>query len=240
LPEQETPLADPKLRSKILSLDRGDLWVEVLQPSPAGLPEPESVTFPLASIAEMGSFGPNHSFLKLHSGRDVYLALPLDALKSRLREADDDVVDLKSVTYLQDAKALTRELRAAMKEEFDFAALSPEDQKQRKMIEGMTFHVQARSPTRDDFRPFTFSGADLTVTGMEEGSSMMGGKNLSLTLRHPAGTPFPTGRFIIEMSRQEFLSAVDQAYMGLQKDVDLTAATLAKGTRFPPQKGPQP
>lgn len=234
-------MADPKLRSKILSLDRGDLWVEVLQPSPAGLPEPESVTFPAASIAEMGSFGPNHSFLKLNNGRDVYLALPLDALKSRLREPDDDnTVDLKSVTYLQDAKALTRELKTSMKEEFDFAALSPEQQKQRRMIEGMTFRVQARTPKRDDFRLFTFSGADLTVKGMEEGSSMMGGKNLILTLRKPAGTPFPGGSFIIEMSRQEFLSAAEQAYMGLQKEVDLTEATSAKGKTFPPQKGPQP
>ena len=234
----------PPLQSKVLSFDRGYLWIEALVPGQSGRSDADPISFQLSAISEIAGFGPKNSYIMLNTGREILFDLSYDELRAKLRDSDDAMLDLNSVSRLATRDGLKNQFNDEARREAETLAQRRAGLSNNTVVESITFTVWARSPGKAGFNEFTFSGKDVNTEAIAEFDSIMGGRNISLHLKNPAGTPFTGGEFVIEMSLRQFRTLCDEAYMSLQTTLDLREVSLQKGTLLPPSKkaapAPQP
>lgn len=234
---------DTKLpKAKVLSFDRGEFWVEALVAGQSGISGDDPITFPVSAIGEIGGFGAKHSFIKLNTGREIFFGLPYDQLRARITESEDDVIDLKAASVRMGREELKASIQRDMERKFNKTARSTKIYEEEPLtyagiLETMTITAWVRTPGKDDFQQYTFKGEDIIADRIVESESNMGGVNTFFRLRKPEGTPFPGGEFVIELSLSKFRGLVNEAYMSLQTELDLSDVSLAKGRAFK-QSGP--
>ncbi len=222
--------------AKIFSLDQSALWVEVLVPGFDGVSASDTLSFQPSSVDFIRSAGPHASLIRLNSGLEAAVRLPLPELLERLRAPEGPVLDLKPLSYLETGTALVRRLQ----EDFKEAA----EAEKYAALENLTFHVWMRPPHKAEFREFTFAGADVLMRKTSEGDSIMGGKNIRMTVKDPSKLPFEGGEFIIEGAFSELRRLCAEAYGRGDTDIDLRDWSLQKGTTPPepprPRQGVHP
>lgn len=217
------------LGAKIFSLDQSTLWIEALLPGTEGLSATDTISFQASSIDFIRSIGPKASAIHLISGVDIAVQLPYPALLDKLQNTDGPLLDLKSVSYLESrAKLLTR-LQEEFKKEAEDAKYAP--------LENMTFQVWVRPPNKAEFKLFTFSGQDVQMRGVTEGDSIMGGRNMRLTMKDATKAPFDASEFIIEGAFKDMQALCAEVYAQGESKIDLRDFSLRKGTT-PPQPEP--
>lgn len=220
---------DPKSKLfKTFNFDRGDLWIDVRVAGQEGISATDTFSFPVRTITEMQSLGEKHSLLKLDSGREIILNLSHAELRRQLREAEDTVLDLTSVTSL----ATRKNLAAKIKQEFDEAA----ERERNKAFNALTFRLSIRTSQKTDFREVTFTGADIVRSALASGGSIMGGTNTKLQFREPGKFGLRTEEAITEVDLESFNAAVKKALASGTTDIDLRELSMRKGTVIPPEK----
>lgn len=220
---------DPKSKLfKTFNFDRGDLWIDVLIPGQEGISASDIFSFPVKTITEMQSLGEKHSLLKLDGGREIVLNLSHADLRRSLREAEDSVLDLTSVTNLTPRKSLA----AKLKQEFEEAA----EREKNKAFNALTFRLSVRTAQKTDFREVTFTGADIVRSSLASGGSIMGGTNTKFTFRDPQKFGLRTEEAITEVELESFNAAVKKALSNGTTDIDLRELSMRKGTEIPPEK----
>lgn len=227
LTEQTRVDAKSKL-FKTFNFDRGDLWIDVLIAGQEGLSATDTFSFPVKTITEMQSLGEKNSLLKLDGGREIILNLSHADLRKKLREAEDTVLDLTSVTNLTPRKNLA----AKLKQEFEEAA----EREKNKAFNALNFRMSLRTVQKTDFREVTFTGADILRASLASGNSIMGGTYTKMTFRDPAKFGLRTDEAITEVDLDAFKAAVKNALENGLTDIDLRELSMRKGTEIPPEK----
>lgn len=223
------PSVEPKSKLfKTFNFDRGDLWIDVLIAGQEGISATDTFSFPVKVITEMQSLGEKHSLLKLDGGREIVLNLSHAELRRQLREAEDSVLDLTSVTNL----ATRKNLAAKIKQEFEEAA----EREKNKAFNALTFRLSVRTSQKTDFREVTFTGADIVRSSLASGGSIMGGTNTKFTFRDPQKFGLRTDEAITEVDLESFNAAVKKALATGTTDIDLRELSMRKGTEIPPEK----
>lgn len=220
--------------AKIFSLDQGALWVEALVPGLEGLAPSDVIRFQAANIEYIRSVGPYASMICLMSGANVTVKMPQAELVEKIQNHDGAVLDLKSISYVEPkAKILTR-----LQEEFKKAAA---DEKFAP-LENMTFQALVRAPNQAEFREVTFCGQDVDMRAISEGGSILGGKNIRLSMKNAEKAPFEGTEFIIEGTLDEFRALCAEAYARGDRSIDLREFSRQKADVQPEPafKDPRP
>ncbi len=216
---------------KTFNFDRGDLWIDVLVAGQEGISATDTFSFPVKTITEMQSLGEKNALLKLDGGREIVVNLSHADLRKRLREAEDTVLDLTSVTNLTPRKNLA----AKLKQEFEEAA----ERERNKAFNALTFRLSIRTSQKTDFREVAFTGGDIVRASLASGGSIMGGTNTKFNFRDPAKFGLRAEEAITEVELDAFNAAVKNALANGQTDVDLRELSMRKGTEIPPEKRKQ-
>lgn len=227
LTEQTRVDAKSKL-FKTFNFDRGDLWIDVLIAGQEGLSATDTFSFPVKTITEMQSLGEKNSLLKLDGGREIILNLSHADLRKKLREAEDTVLDLTSVTNLATRKSLP----AKLKQEFEEAA----EREKNKAFNALTFRLSIRTSQKTDFREVTFTGGDIVRASLASGGSIMGGTNTKFNFRDPVKFGLRTEEAITEVELETFNAVVKKALANGLTDIDMRELSMRKGTEIPPEK----
>jgi len=219
---------DKPFQSKSFHFDREDLWVEALIPGQEGLSPADVITFRVAAIKEMQSLGQKNASIKLDTGREIIFDISYGELRTKLREAEDRVLDLRDATNITPKDKLMKKLR----EEFKEAA----EREKHAAFEALSFKAFVRTAKKTDFREFAFTGLDVKPGELSEGSSIMGGSYTKLELRDPAKHGFSTNEIIVEIPLAEFRALCAEATGKGFRELDLRDLSLRKGTVVPPEK----
>lgn len=193
-----------------------------------GIAEADAYAFRLQKIDSLRALGPAHSLMTLTDKREIIITLPHAELMHRLHTAEDAVIDLKDKTMVTGRDALIKQLQADAKRKAEM--------EKEKEITSMRIKAFIRASQKSDFVPFTFSGADLILSKIEEGGSIHGGKNIRLKLHKPAETPFGDGEFIIEGKLDEFRRLCREAYQRGADQVDISEFSMRKFKDNSPEK----
>jgi hypothetical protein len=219
--------------AKIFSLDTDSLWIEALVPGTEDVSAADPITFQASSIDHVRGLGPKVSVITLKSGTDITVRLPQADLMERLRGAEGSLLDLKDFCSIEPRGKLIARLQADFRQEAEDARWAP--------LEKMKFCAWVRAPNATDFREINFSGKDVRMREIAEGDSILGGKNIRLSMRNPLQAPFDGLEFIMEGTIAEFRAMTEDAHARGKTELDLRDYTSRKGFKRPAsEKGPRP
>lgn len=193
-----------------------------------GIAAEDAYAFRLQKIDSLRALGPAHTLMTLTDKKEIIITLPQAELMQRLNTAEEAVIDLKDKTMVTGRDALIKQLQADAKRKAEM--------EKEKEITSLRIKAFIRASQKSEFLPFTFNGADIVLSKIEEGGSIHGGKNIRMKLHKPAETPFGEREFIIEGKLEEFRRLCREAYQSGADQIDMSEFSMRKFKDNPPKK----
>lgn len=206
-------------------------WVSVMVTGYENVSETDVLSFRADGIKELRALGAAHTLMKLASGSEYLIRLPHIALMNRLDQPDGNHIDLSDLTVVEGKDGLIRQL----KEDFRRA----KERKEEPEIADVIIKAFVRASQKSDFKPFEFSGKDLQMSKLREGSSVHGGPTINLELYPPAQSPFGTSEVIIEGKLEDFRRMCHEAVTRGDNYVDMSEYSMRKFENISPREARQ-